>query len=279
MNPSIWLSLLLLGAPAFADPAQPLPGQPDPCAAFAVAQASSGRAPQKTPADGYKYVQDCARGLNWQRVETSKEMQRLLRGFGAAVAQNLPVYSCYRSQQSQDEILCRNHCAPRFGTTICEGRVAANLSEHTVGIAADVMVQTGLPPVNDKLTDQQKSLYRDTSYKMCGLLDANRKQNNGGWGGITVYGVEPKNGLAYLHMDVKKDWCNWGNCQDIPALGEGNCKRTKFHATEAKLMQELADAQKARDQASVANLTAVLKKLRADCKPGDASCRDLFKTL
>jgi hypothetical protein len=251
-----------------------LPAQAaDPCARFATRPPPPGRAPQKTAADGYRYIADCARGQNWGRVEKSPEMQRLLRGLARAAGQNLPVYSCFRNQQNQDEILCHNHCAPRFGSQVCEGRVAANLSEHTVGIAADIIVQTSQGP---RSTRRQ---LRAESFRMCGLLDRNRRQNNAGWGGITVYGVEPKDGKAYLHMDVKKDWCNWGDCQDVPSLGEGNCKRTKYRATEAKLLQQLADAQKARAQADVRRLEGLLAKLRADCKPGDLACRDLFKTL
>lgn len=275
---NFWLLFLAFGT-AHADTNPPLPGQPDPCASYAGKPQPMGQAPQKTPADGYQYIADCARGQNWARVENSREMQSLIRGFAGSIGQNLPVYSCYRPQQAQDEILCRNHCAPRFGTQQCEGRVAANLSEHTIGIAADIIVRTGIPPVQGKPTPQQNAVYRGTTQKMCLLLDQNRKQNNSGWGGITVYGIEPKNGQAFLHMDVKKDWCNWGACQDMPQLGEGNCKRTKYRATDAKLMQELADAQKAKDLATVQRLQGLLNQLHADCKPGDTSCRDLFKTL
>jgi hypothetical protein len=252
--------------------ADPLPGQPDSCGQFASTPPAAGQAPQKTAADGFHYVQDCALGRNWEKVETNPDMQKLLHAFGKTVGQILPVYSCFRNQQSQDEILCRNHCGPRFGKQVCEGRVAANLSEHTVGIAADVIVQTRQGPQSSKVQ------LRDEAFRMCNLLDQNRKQNNNGWGGITVYGVEPKDGKAYMHMDVKQDWCNWGSCQDMPNLGEGNCKRTKYRTTEAAVMQKLADAQKVRAAGDVAGLTQRLAQLRAPCQPGDTQCRDLFQS-
>jgi hypothetical protein len=250
-----------------------MPAGLDPCSAFSSSPAAAGQAPQKTASDGFRYVQDCARGTNWQRVERDADMQRLLKGFAQGVGQNLPVYSCYRSQQSQDEILCRNHCAPCFGASVCEGRVAANLSEHTVGIAADVIVQTQQGP------QSTPAQLRDEAFRMCSLLDQNRKKNNAGWGGITVYGVESKDGKAFLHIDAKKDWCNWGSCQDVPALGEGNCKRTKYRIKEARVMQQLADAQRNQARADVQRIQDQLQKLQADCAPGDAACRDLFKSL
>ena len=245
----------------------------DPCEQFSAPAQQLGQAPQKTPQDGFHYTSDCARGQNWARVERSPEMQRLLRGLGKMVGQDLPVYSCFRSQQSQDAILCHNHCAPRFGNVECSGRIAANVSEHTIGVAADIILKTAQGPQSPK---QQ---LRAEIFRLCGVLDANRKQNNSGWGGITVYGIDPGTGNSYMHMDIKRDWCNWGECENSPQLGEGHCKRTKYQNTEAKLMQQQADAQKAKDLVAVQRLDELLKKLHADCPPGDLSCRDLYKTL
>ena len=258
-------------------PQAPAPGA-DSCDRYEVSP-GPGNAPKKEPRDGFQYVQDCWKGKNWERVEKSVEVKRLLGGFSRMVGQNLPVYSCFRSQSSQDAILCRNKCAPRFGTANCVGRIAESNSEHTVGVAADffVLENGNLSPSSFRDPKALKEALKREGGRLCGLLAQNRKENNSGWGGITVYGVDPQLGKAFLHLDAKKDWCNWGVCEDF--LGEGHCKRTKFRTTEARLLQSLADAEKAKAQEEVARLRSLVQKLQADCPPGDLSCRDLYKTL
>ncbi|HEY8278077.1 MAG TPA: hypothetical protein VIH99_00545 [Bdellovibrionota bacterium] len=216
-------------------------------------------APQHPPQDGFQYVSDCSCSKKWKRVEDSKGLKGKLKSFSALVDNRwLPAYSCYRSQESQDEILKKNKCAPRFGTVQCSGRIAANLSEHTIGTAADFLV--------DNYTGQPEPL--------CHLLNQARKAN-GGRGGITVYGVDRETKAAALHIDDKEDWCNWGVCEGV--LGEGYCRRTKFRQKQAALEIQQANAKLTGSQETLAQLTKALEALQADCPPGDLSCRDVYK--
>lgn len=222
---------------------------------------TAAAAPPKAAADGYRYIGDCAQGNNRAKVEKSPEMKKLLQGFGKKVGQQLPVYSCFRSQESQDKILRKNKCFP-YGTVKCSGRIAANISEHTVGTAADFFV-----------LDAKKGM--EAHY--CRLLDQNRKQLNGGRGGLTLYGIDTKTkpSRAGLHIDVKSDWCNWGACAKF--LGDGHCKRTLYREKVAALEKSLVEAKARQARADIARLQAELQRVKGDCKPGDLKCRDSYK--
>jgi len=244
-----------------------------------TAAAHADSLPQHSRADGFHYMQDCARDQHWVRVEASKPLQAMYKVVSQGQGnQWLPVYSCIRDQDAQDKILAANHCAPRFGDVQCSGRIAANISEHTRGTAGDFFIRDfqGKPEV------------------LCRILDQARTTANGGRGGITYYGTDtmkdPNTGemakMSALHMDIGTDgntpsnpahgdWCNWGLCEQV--LGEGHCMRTKFRQKKADIEEALAAAKLQNSQASVANLTKALQALTADCKPGDLSCRDNFK--
>lgn len=257
--------LFALAAPAFAE------DRPE-CVRYRPRPAAAGpAAPQKTPADGYKFIGGCTRGGSWQRVEASAQMKKMLKGVSGKVGQQLEVYSCVRSQESQDLILCNLRCAPRFGTEECSGRSAANKSEHTYGTAADFFVQTTVPAGS-------RHVVKDAElYRLCRLVAQSRTQFAGGRGGITVYGIDDKSGKAGLHYDVKPDWCNWGACEQVKELGEGHCKRKKYGDKEARLLAALNASKLLQRRQEVARLERELARLRADCRPGDLTCRDSFK--
>jgi len=214
-------------------------------------------------ANGFTYVDSCTMGKNWHRVQESERVKGFLKGFSRNTSQNLQVYSCYRSQESQNAILRRNNCRP-FGPVECSGRIAANQSEHTLGAAADFKLNSG----HSSIRNEAKIL------GYCKLLDKTRKQFAGGRGGITIYGIGP-DGVAFFHYDGKDDWRTWGGCEE--AMGEGHCKRSKYGAKEARLEGDLNAAKLAKAKEQVAKLESELAKMRADCPPGDLTCRDSFK--
>ena len=262
----VLLSLYLLGAPGLPASAADRPE----CERYRPAPAQGGaQAPQKAEADGFKYIGACMRGGSWQRIEASAPMKRLLKGSAQMFGQNLAVYSCFRSQESQDLILCNFRCAPRFGDVECSGRIAANKSEHTYGTAADFFVQTSVP------AGATHAVRNVEIARLCKQVAQARTQFNGGRGGITIYGIDETNSKAGLHFDTKSDWCNWGACEKV--LGEGHCKRKKYDEKEARLMEALAAAKLLQRREEVARLERELARLRADCKPGDLTCRDVFK--
>lgn len=239
----------------------------------------TGAAPSHPREHGFHYVQDCARGKNWVRVEKSGALKKMYKLVSEATGRQwLPVYSCIRDQDKQDEILRANKCAPRFGDIPCSGRIAANISEHTRGVAGDFFLRhTGA-----------------SKEDLCRMLSQIRARANGGRGGITYYGTDlmkdPDTGervrLSALHIDVGTDggdpsnpaygdWCNWGACEKV--LGEGHCKRTKFRLKRAEIEEEIAKAKLGQSQGSIAGLNKALRMLTQDCKPGDTRCRDNFK--
>ncbi len=234
----------------------------------AQALACSQNAPAHPASDGFSYAATCAcadgappgQAGRWSLVEASKPIQKMYKFVSANMNQILPVYSCFRSQADQDQILKANHCAPNYGNAQCSGRIAANISEHTIGTAGDFFI---------------KGLDGDPS-ALCRLLDKARKVGNNGHGGITYYGTDKKTGLSGFHFDVKEDWCNWGACEQV--LGEGYCRRTKFREKEAKIEDALAAAKLQNSKTAVTRLQAALKQLEAQCPPDDAACRDSFKT-
>jgi hypothetical protein len=219
--------------------------------------------------EGYSYVEACAMPQNARFVEKSKRAKKFLQGFSRKAGQPLQVYSCFRSQEAQEEILRRNKCAPRYGEVPCAGRIAAEISEHSIGAAADFRVQAKVSS-RAPVPEQQAEIKR-----ICRLMNQVRRDFADGKGGITVYGLESR-GMAYLHYDPKNDWCNWGKyCEQ--ELGEGHCRRTKFRAKQAELHAQLNAAKIAQARDVVNRLEAALARLKADCKPGDAKCRDSFK--
>ncbi len=243
------------------------------CERYRPARPAPGVPPNKTLEDGYRYIGDCTYGLNYQRIEESAQAKNFLKGMSRATGQMLPVYSCFRSQESQDVILCNNRCAPRFGNVECSGRIAANKSEHTEGVAADFRITVDIP------NNSPHPVMNVEIEKLCRMLETNRSRFAQGRGGITLYGIGPDS-VAGLHYDTKPDWCNWGACEKIgdrQILGEGHCKRKKYEDKEARLEQGLAAAKTMRLEAEIARIQAELVRLRADCKPGDLSCRDSFK--
>jgi|GEM_PF-6517828 len=223
--------------------------------------------------EGWQFSSGCKVNRAWAKIESNAAVKAFLGGAAKAFNQQLPVYSCFRSQESQDEILRRNQCAPRFGTVECSGRIAANLSEHTIGVAADFQARTSIPQ-NSSHPVRNVEIER-----YCSILNQLRKQHSGGRGGITLYGIG-NDSAAFMHFDAKSDWCNWGACEKIgdkQVLGEGHCKRKKFLEKEARIEASIAAAKELRAIADIRRLEAELVRLRADCKPGDLSCRDLFK--
>jgi hypothetical protein len=238
------------------------------------AQSGSTGAPKHTREDGFRYISGCARGGNWARVENSKAIHAMYKAVSQSLGNYwLPVYSCMRSQAKQDDILRANHCAPRFGSVKCSGRIAANVSEHTRGTAGDFFVPAGSPKT------------------LCRILSQARAQANGGRGGITFYGtskvIDPETGhmamMSSLHLDIGTDGnipgnpaqANWGECERF--LGEGHCKRTKFRRKKAELEEQLAKAKLLGSRETVGRLEKVLASLSADCKPGGLKCRDNYK--
>jgi hypothetical protein len=218
---------------------------------FAYA-ACEDTSPKDTNKFGFKFVWDCTCEGNWQKIYADESIKKKLTIVSRTVKQTLPVYSCFRSQESQDEILKKNKCAPKYGDVPCAGRIAAAVSEHTVGIAADFFISDFQGEVAD----------------LCRILDQTRAKA-GGRGGITVYGIE--NGRAALHMDSKSDWCNWGMCEKV--LGEGHCLRTKWRSKVAQVEKNLAEAKLAKSQSSIKKLEKLLKSLKSDCPPNDEDCR------
>lgn len=256
MKPALLLTLFIASLPAHAEKFKlepPTAGVPDHLK------------------DNWQFIGSCKQNSNWSKVEGSAQAKSFLNAAARVFQQKLPVYSCFRSQISQDQIRREKNCKP-FGPNECSG-VAAELSEHTIGAAADYQILTGVPAgASNGVKDAEIR-------KTCLQLDQIRRQFAGGRGGITVYGIGPDS-VAFLHYDAKADWCNWGGCEKIGAnavLGEGHCKRKKFRLKEARLEEGLAAARELRSQAEIKRLEAELKRMRADCPPGDKKCQDSYK--
>ncbi len=203
-------------------------------------------------------IENCLCNGKWRRVEASKELKGVFQQLQQRIGRSVPVYSCLRGQEAQDEILKRNNCAPRYGDVECSGRIAANVSEHTVGTASDLFIPN----------------YTGEPAQLCHVLDEARRKGNGGRGGVSVYGVDPS-GTAAVHFDAKPDWCNWGICEDV--LGEGHCKRGKFRKKKAALEDAIAAAKLKESQELLGRLQTQLQELQADCPPDDLKCRDNYQ--
>lgn len=267
----ILLSLLLASSPAEAkDEARRLKKEDREAHCrylLPKTDADSPPPPKKTEADGFHYSGDCLLFGSWKRVESNEQTKGFLKGLSKKLGQSIRVHSCFRSQEHQNYLLCKEDCLP-YGKDHCAGKVAVS-SEHKNGIAADMLFISSIPP------NSPDAVLIAENRRLCRVLNETRKETSGGRGAIAVYGVNEKS-HSYMHYDVKPDWCNWG-AECVKELGDGFCKRKIFADKEAKMMQVLADAREKKARLDVMTLQRQLRILRADCNPGDERCRDLYK--
>jgi hypothetical protein len=89
-------------------------------------------------ADRFTLVGNCAgpEGRYVREGRNGKDIKPSLNAIASAAGKNLSLYSCFRSQARQNNILRARGCAP-FGRRNCRGSVA-RVSYHTRTIAADI---------------------------------------------------------------------------------------------------------------------------------------------
>jgi hypothetical protein len=150
-------------------------------------------------AQAYRDAVIVERSCDTRRIDGSPQMQRALRAVRAKNRGQKPVLqSCYRSQYTQETILRRHRCAPRYGSRNCAG-VVASRSFHTHGVAVDMRLAA-------------------RGEQVCHVLDEVRNEVLGGAGGVGAYGSD----LGHLELRPSGHRTAWNVCGRIRGMrGQG----------------------------------------------------------
>lgn len=121
------------------------------------------------------------------------DIKPALNAIATAAGKKLEVYSCFRSQERQNQLLRQRGCAP-FGSKNCSS-TTARVSQHTRSVAADF-----------------KNITRDLK-KQCQFI-AKGREKTGGLGGVGTY---PK---GDGHFDVGSTR-SWNRCKGVVGGSQG----------------------------------------------------------
>lgn len=120
------------------------------------------------------------------RIRSSPAMMRALRMVHQKTGVKPQLTSCYRSAERQAQVRRSMSCRGRR----CRGRVAPAASQHTIGVAADIVV----------------SGY--SKHQMCRLLAQVRDElGHGGVGGYPHHDAG--------HLDLRPGKCAWAVCREV----------------------------------------------------------------
>lgn len=164
--------------------------------ALSFVSATAVAAPNRAPQNQFSLSGNCT-GQGSKYVVGSRpgfpDIKPALNAIAQAAGKKLQVYSCFRSQDRQNQLLKQRGCAP-FGKNNCS-QTTAKVSQHTKSVAADF-----------------KNITKDL-VKQCQFI-AKGREKTGGRGGVGTY---PK---GDGHFDVGSTR-SWNRCKGVVGGSKG----------------------------------------------------------